>query len=329
MTKKYKIKTGVIGVGSMGQNHARVYNEISNLIGVSDLDEKQGKLVSERLGVKYFKNYREMLKEVEAVTIATPTSLHRQISEIVFESGVHALIEKPLAGNIEDSEAIIEASNKAGKILAVGHIERFNEAIRYSKKQLDEKKWGKVLTLSARRFSNFPARIHDVGVLFDLSIHDVDIISYLLGEKPDSIMVNGGKAKNETHEDHVILSLKYPSGIVGVCETNWLTPMKVREICITTDTHYVKINSLKQEIEKMSSSFDNLDSSNLFQAEMKLSEEKVILNKIEPLATELSDFLESIYVNKNPSVSGQAGLIAVKTVQAGLKSLSTNKVIKI
>ena len=184
-----------------------------------------------------------------------------------------------------------------------------------------------MLTLSARRFSNFPARIHDVGVLFDLSIHDVDIISYLLGEKPNSIMVNGGKAMNEAHEDHVILSLKYPSGVVGVCETNWLTPMKVREVCITTDTHYVKINSLKQEIEKMSSSFANLDSSNLFQAEMKLSEEKVILNKIEPLATELLDFLESISVNKNPSVSGQAALL-VKIVQAGLESLSSNKVIK-
>ena len=89
---------------------------------------------------------------------------------------------------------------------------------------------GKVLTISARRFSNFPSRIHDVGVLFDLSIHDVDIISYLLNEKLISVMANGGKAMNELHEDHVILSLRYPSGIVGVCETNWLTPMKVREV---------------------------------------------------------------------------------------------------
>ena len=329
MVKKYDIKTGVIGVGSMGQNHARVYSEISNLIGVSDLNEEQGKSVAKRLGVSYFKDFREMLKEVQAVTIATPTSYHREVSEIVFDSGVHALVEKPLAGNTKDSEAIIQSANKNKKILAVGHIERFNEAIRYSKEQLDENKWGKVLTVSARRFSNFPSRIHDVGVLFDLSIHDVDIISYLLNEKPVSVMANGGKAMNEFHEDHVILSLKFKTGIVGVCETNWLTPMKVREVCITTDTHFIRINSLKQEIEKLSSSYQNIKQSNLFKAEMKQSEEKIILNKVEPLVSELLDFLNSIDKNGSPLVSGEEGLSAVKTVQAGLDSLATNKVIKI
>ena len=125
MSKKFRIKTEVIGVGSMGQNHARLHSEISDLIGVSDLDEKQGKLVAERFGISYFKDYKEMLKEVQAVTIATPTSYHKEVSDVVFNSGVHALIEKPLAGNISDSEVIIEQAKSNGKILGVGQHRAF------------------------------------------------------------------------------------------------------------------------------------------------------------------------------------------------------------
>ena len=128
-----KVKTGVIGVGSMGKNHARVYKEISDLIGVADPDERQGKEVASKFGVEYFSDYRELLELVDAVSIATPTFTHKEIAEVVFSSGTHALVEKPLAGSIADSNAIIRSAMEANRILAVGHIERFNEAIRFSK----------------------------------------------------------------------------------------------------------------------------------------------------------------------------------------------------
>ena len=130
MNKQYKnIKTGVIGVGSMGQNHARVYNEISNLVGVADTDESQARKIADRLGVKYYKNYEEMLKEVDAVTIAVPTIYHREVAKICSESRVHIMLEKPISNNIQDSKEIVNNAEDAGIKLAIGHIETQSSSI--------------------------------------------------------------------------------------------------------------------------------------------------------------------------------------------------------
>ena len=114
------IRTGVIGVGSMGQNHARLYDEISNLVAVADSNESQLRKVSESFGIKGYTDYRQMLSEVDAVTIAVPTALHRKVAENVVEAGVNILVEKPLAGNVEDSEAIVNAASINNVTLSVG-----------------------------------------------------------------------------------------------------------------------------------------------------------------------------------------------------------------
>ena len=132
MSKKYKnLKTGVIGVGSMGQNHARVYNEISNLVAVSDLNFEHGKEISERFDTNFFEDYRDMFPEVDAISVAVPTSLHLDVACSALQAGVHVLVEKPLAASIEESKNIIRTAKKFERVLSVGHIERHNPVVQY------------------------------------------------------------------------------------------------------------------------------------------------------------------------------------------------------
>jgi UDP-N-acetylglucosamine 3-dehydrogenase len=329
MKKFENIRTGVIGVGSMGQNHARIYNEISNLVAVSDTNEEQGREVAERFGVAWYGDYPDMLDVVDAVTVAVPTSLHLEVANVVSAAGVHMLIEKPLAGNVTDAKAIVAAAEVTGVTLAVGHVERFNSIIAKAKTSIDNGDWGKILTLSAKRFSNYPSRVHDVGVLFDLTIHDVDVISYLANGDIRNVYAAGGKSMNKRYEDHVNLVVGFRDGKIGLCETNWLTPMKVRELNITTTTCYINLNYLTQEIEILSSRFGEIDESNLYQPSIKVSEQKISLNGKEPLESELVDFLEAITEKRMPLVTGEDGLKAVKVVEAGLESLNSNSVVNI
>ncbi len=323
------MRTGVIGVGSMGQNHARVYSEISNLVAVADPNEQQGRRVAERFGIAWYGDYYEMLGVVDAVTIAVPTALHREVAEAVAAAGVHLLVEKPLAGNAADAGAIITAAKAEGVTLAVGHVERYNAIVGHAKKCIENGEWGKIFTLSAKRFSNYPSRIHDVGVLFDLTIHDVDVISYLTNGNVRTVYAAGGKSKNERHEDHVNLVIGFEDGTIGLCETNWLTPMKVREVNITTSTCYINLNYLTQEIEILSSHFGKINDSNLYQPPMEVREQKISPKRKEPLKSELMDFLEAVMEKRKPFVTGGEGLKAVEIVEAGLKSLNSRLVMNI
>ena len=164
-------------------------------------------------------------------------------------------------------------SIKNNVVLSVGHIERHNEVVKHAKKNISEGNWGQIYSITARRFSNFPDRIRDVGVLFDLSIHDVDILSHLTGSSVKSVFTMGGKSMNKVHEDHIILSLEFDNGILGLCETNWLTPTKVRDLCITTDKFFINLDYIKQEIKTFKTSFENIDKSNLFRPNLNLTED--------------------------------------------------------
>lgn len=302
----FDIKTGVIGVGSMGQHHARVYKNFSKLVGVADLDSIKGKEIAAKFGVKWYSDYLEMLDYVDAVTIAVPTSLHHKVASDVASSGVHMLVEKPLSGNIQDAESIIDFSKKYNVVLAVGHIERYNPVLKNLKSIL---KGEEILTISARRLSSSPPRIIDVGVLFDLTIHDVDIINYLACSTVDSVHTTGGKFRNEHHEDYVNLTMNFNDGKIGLCETSWLSKVRVRDIDVKTKNGNVYANYLNKEID--------------INLSKQTSDKNLELEDFEPLQKELEDFLESIIDSREPRVTGNDGLRAVRIVEAGLKSLDS------
>tara|TARA_B100001250_G_scaffold213427_1_gene183081 strand:- start:35692 stop:36657 length:966 start_codon:yes stop_codon:yes gene_type:complete len=315
MSDKKEIRTGVIGVGSMGQNHARVYSEISNLVGISDPDENQGKMIADRFGIKYFKNIEDLLKEVDAVSIAAPTIYHEQISKSCCDAGVHILVEKPLSNNFPDAKKIKDYVENAGLILAVGHIERFNPVISYAKREIESGNWGRIITMSSKRVSKFPGRIRDVGVVFDLAIHDLDILSYLASSSFESIYSVGGKIEYPDKEDHVSVIINYKNGINAICEVNWLTPMKIRQLTLTCTKAYVVLDYTEQKIKIFKSKIGTPDLGNLWDLTSEISEDTITLEKREPLKLELEDFLNAIVTKSNPLVGADSGIRAVEMAE--------------
>ena len=316
MTKKFEnIRTGVIGVGSMGQNHSRVLSEISNLVAVSDVNPEQGKSIATRFGVDYYKNFEDLIQKVDAVSIAVPTQYHKVVSKKCAEAGVSVLIEKPLAGNLEDAKEIVSHSRKYNNKLAVGHIERHNPVINYAKKAIVKGEWGNVISMSSKRVSKFPERVKDVGVIFDLAIHDLDILRYLANCDFKDIKAIGGSIEYPDKEDHVNVLVHFENGISAICEASWLSPLKVRKLSITCSKAYVELDYMDQSVKIYSSIINSDNGSNLWKLESEITEKTINLEREEPLKLELVDFLNSHLNNESPLVDGESGVRAVEMAE--------------
>ena len=174
------VRVGVIGIGNMGWHHARVLSLIKDaeLVGVADPDQVRGTLATEQFGCRWFSSYEAMLPEVDAVCIAVPTLLHHRVGLACLEAGVDVLIEKPIAASQEEAADLIRAAEAAGRLLQVGHIERFNPAFRELVKVTANEE---VVVLEARRHSPNADRANDVSVVLDLMIHDIDLVLELAG----------------------------------------------------------------------------------------------------------------------------------------------------
>jgi UDP-N-acetylglucosamine 3-dehydrogenase len=324
------LNTGVIGVGSMGKNHARVLSEISNLVGIADPDKDAGQSVASKTGAQYFEDYHDMLNEdIQAICIATPTDMHFGISQDVITKGIHFLVEKPMCSTLEDSEKLVGLAKDAGLTMAVGHIERHNPVVGFTKKALEDGAYGDAIALAARRVSSYPARIKDVGVIMDLGIHDVDVMRYLLGSEVESVFTQGRRRKHEVFEDHANILLDFENGTTGFVEVNWLTPMKVRRLSLTCSKNFVELDYVKQSLVISSSSLGELDPFNLYQVHLEYDIRRVSLQKEEPLKNELSDFLEAIAERRDPLVSGEDGLQTMKVVMAAAESSKTKKKVEL
>ena len=187
------VRVGVIGIGNMGWHHARVLSLLrdAELVGVADPDPARGQLAVEQFGCRWFASYEEMLSEVEAVCIAVPTLLHHRVGMACFNAGVHVLIEKPIAATQDEAAELSAAAERAGRLLQVGHIERFNPAFRELVKVVANEE---VVVLEARRHSPNPDRANDVSVVLDLMIHDIDLVLELAGSKVVRLAAAGGRS---------------------------------------------------------------------------------------------------------------------------------------
>jgi UDP-N-acetylglucosamine 3-dehydrogenase len=326
------VNVGVIGIGNMGRNHARVYTEIkgAHLVAISDI-KKEGKDLSQKLGCNFYQDYSEMLKieDIEAVSICAPTSLHREISLKCIESGKHILVEKPIADGIKSAKEIIEKSRKEGVTVMVGHIERFNPAVTRLKKLMKKRKIGEITSIMARRVGVFPPQIKDANVILDLAVHDIDIFNYILEKRPDEVYAKAGKALVQ-REDHALITLDY-EGIPCFVQVNWITPVKIRELSVTGTKGYAELNYLTQELRIYESfyekSYDSFgDFIWKFGTPKKIT---VSVKKEEPLKIELKHFIDCIEKGKEPLVTGEDGLIALEVALAAIQSHYNMKPIKI
>jgi UDP-N-acetylglucosamine 3-dehydrogenase len=324
---KNGLKAGVIGVGSMGKNHARVYSEMGVLGGIADSMESVARPLAEKFGVDYYNDYADMLKsDIEAVTVATPTNTHFKIAMDAVKAGKHVLVEKPICFNIQEAEELVRAAKKEGMVLAVGQIERHNPVVKFARESIEAGKFGDIVSISARRVSTMPGRIRDVGVLMDLGIHDIDVIRYLAQSPVKSVYALGGKRQNSEFEDHANILLDFKNGVQGFVEVNWLTPMKVRRISLTCLKNYVELDYMKQSADISSSQVSGTyDSGDLYRLPIEFDIRHVSLKKQEPLRNEQEDFLDAIKNGREPLISGSDGTETLRVCQAAIRSINEGK----
>jgi len=327
MVKNKKLNVAVIGVGNMGKHHARIYSSLkdANLVAISDINEKVGEEIAKKFNCKYYKNYKEMIEreELDVVSIAVPTRLHKKVALDIISKGINVLIEKPIASTLKEAHKIIEEAKKNKIKLTVGHVERFNPAVRKLKEIIQQGKLGNIISIIAKRVGPFAPQIKDAGVLIDLAVHDIDIINYLLEKEPTKIYANGGKAINSYKEDYAEIFLNY-GPISGYIQVNWITPVKIRELHITGTKGYAQLNYITQELNLYQSKYKKeFDDYGDFVIKFGSSKKVSIPVKFEePLKLEIESFLKSVKENKKLEVTAKEGLNALKIALKALKNIA-------
>ena len=307
-----EMRAGVIGIGSMGQNHARVYSELGVLTGVCDMNKEQLQSVASRFVATPFTDYRELLEEVDVVSIATPTALHSEVALYALNHGVHVLVEKPICLNVEEAALMVQRAEDKNLVLAVGYIERHNPVVRFVKKALENGEFGDVISAMGRRVSPNPSR-EGIGIILDIATHEFDVIQYILNTRIDSIYVLTDKSRTYTG-----ISLGLNNGSSAFIEANYLTPMKTRKLYLTCSKGFVTMDYMEQSVEISLSKLIGYDVKNLFETtSVEFSIRKLHLNREEPLKNEILDFLAAVQLDKKPLVTGEDGLSALKVALAG------------
>ncbi|MGC2714472.1 MAG: Gfo/Idh/MocA family oxidoreductase, partial [Pseudolabrys sp.] len=232
------LRVGVVGVGVMGSNHARVFAGLpgTELVGVADPDRKQAEFVARTLGCVAVADVEELLdRDIDAITIAAPTHLHRDIALLCIARGVHVMVEKPIASSVEEGRDIINAARRAGVTLMVGHVERFNPAVEAIKEAI---RGEDILSIAITRVGPFPPRMSNVGVVIDLAVHDIDLIRWFTDSDIIEVQPQLSSAVAE-REDIALLQFRTASGVLAHINTNWLTPFKARNVIVATRGKYV------------------------------------------------------------------------------------------
>ena len=312
------LKTAVIGVGSIGSNHARVLSELpeTKFVAVADQDLQTAQVVGRRWGVNAYQDFREMISKehLDAVSIAVPTAYHEEVAVSALEMGVHTLVEKPIAVTIEAGQRIIATARRCNRLLMVGHIVRFNPAVQQLKQRLESGQLGRIFQMSARRTGPFPTRIQDVGVAVDLAPHDLDLMRFVTGLNPSRLYAEVEHRLHTDHEDLLMCLLRFPDNINSSLEINWLTPTKVRELMVLGERGMFRVDDLNQDLYF----YENADADSVLWPEMQTlrgvregSMVRYVFPRYEPLKAELQAFINAIDQGKPPPVSGEDGLVAL------------------
>lgn len=307
-----KIRVGVIGIGNMGERHCRVYSTMPQvtLVGVSDLVESRGQAVQEKYNIQYFKDFRELLSQVDAISLATTTPGHYPIGIECLRQGKHLLVEKPLALTVEQAQEMTELALASECLLMVGHIERYNPAFAELQSLMASHQAEEPVAINIRRLSPFDGSQTDVDVVCDLMIHDLDLILKLTGRVPDAIETFGRSVFTSTI-DHAVATLFYRDGPVVSLAASRVTQQKVRAIELTTSESYVETDLLHKSLEIHRRFVPHYSNQKIPSYRQEDFIEKIFVPSTEPLQLELSDFIQAIKKGTSPQVTGLAGLAAL------------------
>jgi predicted dehydrogenase len=287
----------------MGWHHARVLSLLrdAELVGVADPNEVRGKLATEQFGCRWFADYQTLLGEVEAVCVAVPTLLHHRVGLAALQAGVDVLIEKPIAATQEEANDLIRAAETAGRLLQVGHIERFNPAFRELLKVVAGEE---VVVLEARRHSPNPDRANDVSVVLDLMIHDIDLVLELAASPVVRLAAAGGRS-GEGPIDYVNATLGFANGVVASLTASKMAHRKVRRLYTHCRNSLMETDFLKHNlrIHRRPHTTVSADHGELVYRNDGFIEE-VSTTSIEPLYAELEHFLQCVRGEETPAVDG-------------------------
>jgi predicted dehydrogenase len=304
------VRAGVVGVGSLGQHHARNYACIEGvkLTCVADVSEK-GKEIADKYGAEFLIDYKKMLDKVDAVSIVVPTTLHYKVAKFFLENGKHVLLEKPMTATAKEAESLLYIHREKAKkqIFQVGHIERFNVAV----KKLQELKKVPIL-IEATRLGPFTARALDVSVILDLMIHDIDIILQMVNSKVKKIDAIGVPVLTDSI-DMASARIEFKNGAVANVTASRVSPKKLRKIRVYENNLYLSIDYMRQSIKfyKVKEGLPK-DRKAAWSDMMEL--ESFPMEKKEPLAAELRSFVDSINGKKKTEVTAYQAYEALKIV---------------
>jgi predicted dehydrogenase len=297
------VRVGVIGIGNMGWHHARVLSLLrdAELVGVADPNEERGKLATEQFGCRWFADYATLLTEVEAVCVAVPTLLHHRVGLACLRAGVDVLMEKPIAATQEEATELIQAAETAGRLLQVGHIERFNPAFRELLKVVAGEE---VVVLEARRHSPNPDRANDVSVVLDLMIHDIDLVLELAASPVVRLAAAGGRS-GDGPIDYVNATLGFANGVVASLTASKMAHRKVRRLYTHCRSSLMETDFLKHNlrIHRRPHTSVSAEHGELVYRNDGFIEE-VSTTSIEPLYAELEHFLQCVRGVETPAVDG-------------------------
>lgn len=299
----------------MGKNHAKIYSRLPGvrLVGVADMNESLAVSIAQNYGCKPYTDYQDLMNDnLDILSIAVPTTFHRDVALSAIQRGINLLVEKPIANTIKNADEMIEAARQKNVKLMVGHIERFNPAVSKLKELIDDGLLGNIVSISARRVGPYSPRIRDVGIIIDLGTHDIDIMSYLYGERVKQVYALAGTVVH-SYEDHAIITLKFHNDSSGVVDTNWLTPHKVRHLTVVGSKGIAEVNCIEQTVK-------------IFDQEW-VRDAKI--ENDEPLKLELMHFIDCVQNDKDPLVSGEAGKHALAVALAAVESARTRKACEI
>jgi predicted dehydrogenase len=294
------LRVGVVGVGVMGSNHARVFAGLpgAELVGVADPDRRQADFVARTLGCAAVDDVMQLLAlNVDAVTIAAPTHLHHDIALACIARGVHVMVEKPIASSVEEGREIIEAAHRAGVTLMVGHVERFNPAVETIKEALRSED---ILSIAITRVGPFPPRMSNVGVVIDLAVHDIDLIRWFTDSEIVEVQPQVSNAVAE-REDIALLQFRTASGVLAHINTNWLTPFKARNVTVATRGKYIMADLLTRQVTECFG----------FQPDGSYSMRHLSVGHSEPLRSELMAFVGSVRNGSAPAVTGEEAVASL------------------
>jgi UDP-N-acetylglucosamine 3-dehydrogenase len=312
-----KLGVAVIGTGGWGKNHVRVYKELASteLVAICDVNAERAKEVASQFGVKAYTNSTRMLKnkEIEAVSVCTWSTKLAGEALKALKAGKHVLVEKPMATTTKQAEKLLETAEKNGLHLTVGFLMRFIPGLQHIREAVENKKIGELVCATARRVSQWPERIGDVGVVKDTAIHDIDVMRYIFNEDPITVYAKTGCMRHIKFEDYAQIMLTYRDGKSAFIESNWLTPYKTRLLTVTGSGAIMRLDYMTQELW-IEEPKENLQPRYPWQ---------------EPLKLELQHFADCILEKKKPLITGVDGLKALQVAEAALRSSAKNRAIKL